>query len=411
MCGHDDATTAHQAGRTVGAPARQETHVLEGANGRMVRLPATAHFVLTSIDGGASPDDVARQLSARLGRDLTAGDVTKAYALVREQVDAIAQRPRPAKPFGLWFRVRFLPLAVVGRVSRVLSRAFHPVAAIPLVLVAAATAIHTLAVGVSGHTSMMGASFLPMAGLFMVSMVAHEFGHASASARYGVPARDIGFGLYLIYPVFYNDVTSAWRLPRRQRVVIDLAGTFFQFLVGAVYVLVGRVTGWTVFELAAVTVFSLGGLYILLPIFKFDGYWLWTDLLGVHNLSRQVRRVARHVGDRLRRRPTAPLPWPRWASLGVLCYGAFTALFLLVFVLRMVVTVPSLVADYPARIAGLARDLSAPPHAPATGRLSSVLGPTYVLLAITFASVRLGVRAVYAVRPAVAKRTRGFVGS
>ena len=82
-------------------------------------------------------------------------------------------------------------------------------------------------------------------------------GHASASARYGVPARDIGFGLYLIYPVFYNDVTSAWRLPRRQRVVIDLAGTFFQFLVGAVYALVGRVTGQDVFELTAVTVFSM----------------------------------------------------------------------------------------------------------------------------------------------------------
>ena len=151
-------------------------------------------------------------------------------------------------------------------------------------------------------------------------------------------------------------------------------------------------TGWHVFELTAVAVFSLGALYILLPIFKFDGYWLWTDLLGVDNLSRQVRRVARHVRDRVLRRPTAPLPWPRWASLGVLCYAAFTVLFLMVFLLRIVVTIPNLVADYPARVAGLVRDLSTPPHTPATGRLSSVLGPTYVLLGITFAVVRLGMR-------------------
>ena len=412
MHGHDDATTSHRAGQqTVGKSTRQETHVLEGTNGRMVRLPATAHFVLTSIDGGASADRVANELSVRLGHIVTAGDVETAYAQVREQVDAIERRPRPAKPFGLWFRVRFLPLSVVGWLSRVLSRAFHPLAALPLVVVAVLSAVHTLGGGVSDHTSMMGASFLPMAGLFMLSMVAHELGHASASARYGVPARDIGFGLYLIYPVFYNDVTSAWRLPRRQRVVIDLAGAFFQFLVGAVYALVGRVTGWHVFELTAVAVFSLGALYILLPIFKFDGYWLWTDLLGVDNLSRQVRRVARHVRDRVLRRPTAPLPWPRWASLGVLCYAAFTVLFLMVFLLRIVVTIPNLVADYPARVAGLVRDLSTPPHTPATGRLSSVLGPTYVLLGITFAVVRLGMRAVYTVRPPVARRTRAPVGS
>ena len=91
--------------------------------------------------------------------------------------------------------------------------------------------------------------------------------------------------------------------------------------------------------------------------------------------------------------------------------AAFTALFLAVFLLRMVVIIPNLVADYPARVGGLVRDLSTPPHTPATGRLSSVLGPTYVLLGITFALVRLSVRAVYAVRPAVARRTRGLVGS
>jgi putative peptide zinc metalloprotease protein len=350
---------------------------------------------------------VANELSVRLGRIVRAGDVETAYAHVREQVEAIERRPRPAKPFGLWFRVRFLPLSVVGWLSRVLSRVFHPVAAVPLVVFALLTAVLTLGRGVSDHAGMMGASFVPVAGLFMASMVAHELGHASASARYGVPARDIGFGLYLIYPVFYNDVTSAWRLPRRHRVVIDLAGAFFQFLVGAVYALVGRVTGWLVFELTAVAVFSLGALYILLPIFKFDGYWLWTDLLGVDNLSRQVRRVARHARDRVLRRPTAPLPWPRWASLGVFCYAVFTVLFLTVFLLRIVVTISDVAADYPARVAGLVRDLSTPPHTPATGRLSSVLGPTYVLLGITFAFVRLGMRAVYAVRPARTKRTRG----
>jgi putative peptide zinc metalloprotease protein len=64
--------------------------------------------------------------------------------------------------------------------------------------------------------------------------------------------------------------------------VIDLAGVFLQFLVASFCLLVHRLTGAEVFYLAAATVFFLG-LVVLMPIFKFDGYWLLTDLLGVPN--------------------------------------------------------------------------------------------------------------------------------
>jgi putative peptide zinc metalloprotease protein len=343
---------------------------------------------------------------------VTAAHVAAAYAHVRQQVDGIAQRTRRPKPFGLWFRVRFLPMSAVAWLSRQLSRLLHPAAAVPLTLLILA-AIPVLAAGGSGHHNMMdpGAAFLPVLVLFMVSMFAHELGHASASVRYGAPARDIGVGLYLIYPVFYNDVTSAWGLTRRQRLVIDLAGVFFQFIVGAVYALLHHLTGWQAFDLAAVSVFLLGWL-VLLPIFKFDGYWLLTDLLGVVNLSRQVRRVAVQGLRRVRRQRGEPLPWPTWVSAAVLLYGAFSVVFIFVFVLRIALALPGIAAEYPARVGGLMRDLSASPHTPAPGRLSSILGPTYVLIGVTFASIRLGMRLVDVVRPAVvARRTRGAAAS
>jgi putative peptide zinc metalloprotease protein len=250
-----------------------------------------------------------------------------------------------------------------------------------------------------------GSSFLPLLGLFVLSMFAHELGHASASMRYGAPARDIGFGLYLIYPVFYNDVTAAWRLTRRQRVVIDLAGVLFQFLVGTAYLLVARLTGSDLFQLAAASVFFLG-LFVLLPIFKFDGYWLLSDLLGVANLSRQVRRVASHVRGRLQGTPGAPLPWPPWVSVAVLVYGVLSVAIIVVFALRLVLVVPELAADYPARIAGLVRDLYLPPHTPAAGRLSSVIGPTYVLLGATLALVTLTRRVIQGQRRNATTRDR-----
>ncbi|MFG1708643.1 hypothetical protein ACFLIM_36130 [Nonomuraea sp. M3C6] len=383
-----------------GMSDRQQTYLLETGNGSYLRLSAMAYFVLTRIDSGSAADEVAQDLSHQLGRVVTAAHVDAAYAQVRQRIDAITQQPRRPKPFGLWLRIRLLPISAVGCLSRHLSRLFHPAAAAPLALFTALAAILTLTAGAPVRQNMMdpGASFLPLLGLFMVSMLAHELGHASASMRYGVPARDIGIGLYVIYPVFYSDVTGAWELTRRQRVVIDLAGVFFQFFVGAVYLVIYRLTGWEIFSLAAASVFFLG-LFTLLPIFKFDGYWLLTDLLGVVNLSRQVRKVAVHVLDRLRRGPGTRLPWPTWVSVSVLIYGALTVAYLVLFTVNLALALPDLAAQYPARVVGLLRDLYLPPHTPAAGRVASVLGPTYILLGVGLAAATLSRRLIQARRP------------
>jgi putative peptide zinc metalloprotease protein len=399
LCANQSTATTLPYGRaTVDPSDRQQSYLVEGRNGSCIRLSATAYLVLVGIDGGATAEEVARDLSERLGRAVNAEHVEAAYAEVREQVDAITERTRP-KPFGLWFRVRLLPVSVVDRLSRRLSFLLRRRVAVPLALLCIVAATSAL-VDMSTRSRVIdpGASFLPLLSLLILSMFAHELGHASASSRYGAPARDIGFGLYLIYPVFYNDVTAAWQLTRPKRVVIDLAGVFFQFMVAGSYLLIYLVTGAGVFYLAAVTVFFLG-LVVLMPIFKFDGYWLLSDLLDVPNLSSQVRRVGGHLRDRLGHRSGPRLPWPRWVSAAVLAYGAFTVVFVFVFVLRLVLVVPDLAADYPARISGLFRDLYLPPHRPAAGRLSSVIGPTYILLGVTLATVTMARRAIRALRP------------
>ena len=399
MCANPSTSTALPYGRaTVDPSDRQRSYVLEGSNGSCIRLSSTAYLVLVGIDGGATAEEVARDLTRRLGRAVTAEHVEAAYTQVRKQVDTITERVRP-KPFGLWFRVRLLPVAVVDRVSRRLSLLLRPPVAVPLALLCAVAAMSALA-DTTSRAKLVdpGGSFLPLLGLLIFSMFAHELGHASASSRYGTPARDIGFGLYLVYPVFYNDVTAAWRLTRRQRLVIDLAGVFFQFLVAGSYLLIYHLTGVQAFYLAAVTIFFLG-LVVLLPIFKFDGYWLLSDLLGVPNLSSQIRRVGAHVRDRLTRRSDARLPWPGWVSAAVVAYGAFTVVFVFFFVLRLALVVPDLAADYPARVSGLFRDLALPPHRPAAGRLASVLGPTYILLGVSLATVTMVVRGIRAMRP------------
>jgi hypothetical protein len=45
--------------------------------------------------------------------------------------------------------------------------------------------------------------------------------------------------VYLILPAIYCDVPRSWLLPRRQWVVVDVAGMLFEAAVGAIFSAVG----------------------------------------------------------------------------------------------------------------------------------------------------------------------------
>src|SRR5205814_2104414 len=66
--------------------------------------------------------------------------------------------------------------------------------------------------------------------LALLTVVFHEFGHASACRRFRGEHGEIGFCLYLIFPALYVNLSRAWRLPGRERAVIDVGGMYFQLL-------------------------------------------------------------------------------------------------------------------------------------------------------------------------------------
>ena len=65
-------------------------------------------------------------------------------------------------------------------------------------------------------------------GVFLVTALAHELGHAAALAREGWPPGSVGVGLLWVLPVGWCDVSAVALLPRRGRVRVDLAGVAFQ---------------------------------------------------------------------------------------------------------------------------------------------------------------------------------------
>jgi putative peptide zinc metalloprotease protein len=125
--------------------------------------------------------------------------------------------------------------------------------------------------------------------LFCVKIL-HELGHAYSAVRYGCRVPVIGVAFMMMAPMLYTDVTDAWRLTdRRQRFVIDFAGVGVELALAcfATFLWVFLPDGLmrqTAFLIATSSwVMSVG--VNLNPFMRFDGYYIFSDLLGVENLQ------------------------------------------------------------------------------------------------------------------------------
>ena len=131
----------------------------------------------------------------------------------------------------------------------------------------------------------------------IASSLFHELGHASACKFFNIHHGGIGFGLYLNFPVLYTNVTEIWRLNRKQRCIVNIAGVYFQmyalFLLLVLYIL-------TKHDIVRymILVMNLGFLITLNPFFKFDGYWIASDILGIPNLRLRSKELLINVSSK-----------------------------------------------------------------------------------------------------------------
>ncbi len=127
--------------------------------------------------------------------------------------------------------------------------------------------------------------------IYFTVFVCHELGHASATARFKLVPGDIGFGFYLIFPVFFADVSVIWALSRMKRIIVNLGGIYFQLLLNGLFVAVAYAAPTTHLFLSPIIILnSLVMLHSLNPFLRYDGYWIYSDLFNLPNLRTQSMR-------------------------------------------------------------------------------------------------------------------------
>lgn len=131
-----------------------------------------------------------------------------------------------------------------------------------------------------------------------IILIFHEFGHATASFLVGSKPNSIGFGFYLLTPVMFTDVSDLWRLNKKKRNYVNFAGIYFEVLIGfiaSVLFLLSNSISFLVVN--SIIIFRV--LINLNPFFRYDGYWILSDSVGIPNLRKesnmQLKLLFQHI--------------------------------------------------------------------------------------------------------------------
>ena len=292
-------------GRFEGSGFKEPPYLVRRRDGQVIQLTPLLYLVAEAADGRRDLREIAARVGPRIGRRVSADNVR---FLVERKLRPLGvltapdgSTPELAKRpplLALRHRRPLLP----ERAVQTLGRAFAPLFAPPVmaIVLAALVAFDTWLFGfhgiVPGLRSVMYEPTL-LLGLVVCIVAAtafHEVGHAAACRYGGARPGAIGAGLYLVWPAFYCDVTDAYRLDRRGRLRTDLGGIYFNVIVALLAGGAYFATGQEALLLLAV-VQHLTIVQQLIPLLRFDGYYVLSDLTGVPDILSRIGPIFRSL--------------------------------------------------------------------------------------------------------------------
>lgn len=301
-------------------------HVLQDPqSGKMHRLTESAHAFFARLDGQRSVQDLwlrlcelfpdrppsqseILQLLAQLhSSDLVLGD--RLPNLI--EVDRRAREEQRKTLWGyiknpLSLRVPLFDPEPFLRWSAPMARAvFSPLAGVLwlalMVSALAAAFVNWQALALPRFEQVATASNIAyLAVAYMVVKALHELGHGFAVKRWGGEVRECGVMMLVFFPVPYVDASQATFFPSKwQRMVVSAAGIAVELAVAAVAFFIFLAADPGPLRTLAYNLMLIGGISTLLfngnPLLRFDGYFVFADLMESPNLGQRSNQYFWHV--------------------------------------------------------------------------------------------------------------------
>ncbi|MCA9099901.1 MAG: HlyD family efflux transporter periplasmic adaptor subunit [Pirellulales bacterium] len=168
--------------------------------------------------------------------------------------------------------------------------------------------------------------------LVIVLKAMHEFGHAYACKAFGGAVPEMGAYLIMFTPCAYVDASAAWGfVNRRHRIIVSLAGMYFESIIAAAALCVWCFTGPGPLHATAhhvvvlATIVTLG--FNANPLMRYDGYYVLVDLVSMPNLRQKAIEAVRSVGKRWLLGLKTPPPTNRTEHALLVTYGAAATVY------------------------------------------------------------------------------------
>ena len=118
----------------------------------------------------------------------------------------------------------------------------------------------------------------------------HELGHAYATKVWGGEAHEVGLMLLVFIPVLYFDASASAAFSQKsRRIVVGAAGILVEMALAALATIVWLKGSPGLGRAIAFNVMLIGGVSTLLfngnPLLRFDGYYIFSDLIEIPNLG------------------------------------------------------------------------------------------------------------------------------
>lgn len=309
---------------------------------RYSRLGMREYVIASQLDGIQTPAGLVAQISGSNDTKTLIGD----SAVTEDEVSRLCQwlaksslleetasGPKAASPAAaplnpLYIKLTLIPGHQLERCVRFLKPLINPFACLfifALGLLAIAIAISRwsiLSSTLNGLFVYESHWWWLVAWLLLKSV--HEIGHALVAVRVGAPIRSAGISLIYLAPIPFVDITDMWVVANRwQRIACSAAGMLAEFALASVAVIVAVMTEQESIRYLCCAVATLGTVSTLVfnanPLMRFDGYFIFTDLIQRPNLWMHAAQSAKNLFNGFKNLDFHRQPEP--VSLPLAVYG------------------------------------------------------------------------------------------
>ena len=132
--------------------------------------------------------------------------------------------------------------------------------------------------------------FLSFFGAMVFAKIIHEFSHAYVAKAHGCKIPTIGIAFIVMWPVMYTDTGDSWKIrSRRSRFTIGIAGMLAELALAVIALFLWSVSSDGALKSTFFFLSTASWVATILvntnPLMRFDGYYLFQDLIQVDNLQ------------------------------------------------------------------------------------------------------------------------------